>query len=178
MALMKKSDHKAFDELYNRYATSLLQFFYNRLNKNEDKANDFLQDIFMKIIEKPNLFDVNRKFNAWLFSIAHNMCKNEYRKQEVRGRFEQFFDLDSLVDIPSFSNFISKHDVNYFLTSLDLELNNLSKVQQQTFNLRHRESLSLKEISEQMDCSVGTVKSRLHNSVKTLQEKLKPFKAE
>jgi RNA polymerase sigma factor (sigma-70 family) len=50
------------------------------------KARDFTQDLFSKLIQKPDSFDENRSFKTWLYSIAHNMCKNEYAKMEVRRR--------------------------------------------------------------------------------------------
>ncbi|PCJ82810.1 MAG: hypothetical protein COA57_12865, partial [Flavobacteriales bacterium] len=50
-------DNGSFNELYERYSKRILYYFYRMLGSSEEKAQDFLQDIFMKIIEKPELFN-------------------------------------------------------------------------------------------------------------------------
>jgi RNA polymerase sigma-70 factor (ECF subfamily) len=75
--LVVTGDDKAFNELYLRYNQRLLYYFYRMLGNSNDKAQDFLQDIFIKVIDKAHLFDNSRKFSTWIFSIAYNMCKNE-----------------------------------------------------------------------------------------------------
>jgi RNA polymerase sigma-70 factor (ECF subfamily) len=77
-------DTDAFNELYLRYHKRLLYYFYRMLGNSSEKAQDFLQDIFVKIIDHPESFNISRKFSTWIFSVAHNMCKNEYRRLAVR----------------------------------------------------------------------------------------------
>src|SRR6266568_4196340 len=81
---MINGDCKAFNTLYARYKDRLLYYFYRMLGNSNEKAQDFLQDIFMKLIDKAETFDSSRKFSTWIFSIAHNMCKNEYRRMVGR----------------------------------------------------------------------------------------------
>ena len=76
MLYVLQGKEKAFTELYTRYAKPMLYFFYQRLYQDEPKAQDFLQDLFLKIIEKPQLFDRDKKFKTWLYTVATNMCKN------------------------------------------------------------------------------------------------------
>ncbi len=85
MISVHHGDVYAFNELYNRYSKRLLYYFYRMLGSSQEKSRDFLQDIFIKIIERPELFDTTRKFSTWIFSVAHNMCKNEYRRMAVRS---------------------------------------------------------------------------------------------
>ena len=56
-------DSSAFNELYKRYNERLLYYFYRMLWNDKEMAQDFLQDLFIKIIDKPHLFDVERKFS-------------------------------------------------------------------------------------------------------------------
>ncbi len=86
MESVKVGEETAFDELYNRYSKRLLVYFYRMLGSNEEKAQDFLQDIFVKIIEKPHLFGSKNRFSSWVFTVANNMCKNEYRRFKVRNQ--------------------------------------------------------------------------------------------
>src|SRR5690606_3276565 len=76
---MANGKEKAFNEIYNRYSKPLFLFFYRRLYQENNKAQDFLQDLFLKLIEKAATFDSSKKFSTWIYTIAYNMCKNEYR---------------------------------------------------------------------------------------------------
>ena len=84
MRRIGQGDEQAFDHLYQRYSGKMLSYFYRLLNQEEEKAQDMLQDLFMKLVEKPHLFDPSKRFSTWLYAIASNMVKNEYRSREVR----------------------------------------------------------------------------------------------
>ena len=77
---ISKGNEAAFDELYKRYAEQLYRFFYKMLYQDEELAADFCQTLFMKVFDKANSFNPTLKFSTWLYSIASNMCKNEYRR--------------------------------------------------------------------------------------------------
>ncbi|MHB9142065.1 MAG: RNA polymerase sigma factor, partial [Paludibacter sp.] len=85
MSLLTKGGQSAFDELYSRYSKPLLNFFFRMLNSDREKAEDLLHDLFLKVIEKPEIFDVNKKFNTWFYTLASNMIKNEYRSRQIRS---------------------------------------------------------------------------------------------
>jgi len=100
-------EEAAFDELYNRYSKRLLVYFYRMLGRNEEKAQDFLQDFFLKLIEKPHLFSSKNRFSSWVFTVASNMCKNEYRRLKVRNQVVNEKDLD-FFSHPGENNFLEK----------------------------------------------------------------------
>ena len=86
MIMITDGNQAAFGELYDRYSRVMINYFYRMLWKDREKAEDFMHDLFTKIINKPKLYDPNRSFKTWIYSVANNMCKNEYRKQEVRKK--------------------------------------------------------------------------------------------
>ena len=49
-------------------------FFYWNFGKDVNQVNDFVQELFIKIIEKGNLFDLLKKFLIWIYVIVGNMC--------------------------------------------------------------------------------------------------------
>src|ERR1051325_5246968 len=77
------SEVLAFDELYHRYGKRLLAYFTRMMNFDKNLAEDALQDLFLKIAERPERFDGSRSFKTWIFSLASNSCKNFYRHQKV-----------------------------------------------------------------------------------------------
>ncbi|UCE04559.1 MAG: RNA polymerase sigma factor, partial [bacterium] len=177
MESIQQGDSSAFDELYQRYSQRLLYYFYRMFSGDEDKAQDFLQELFLKIIEKPGQFIAKHRFTSWIFTVAHNMCKNEYRRLDVRKIIENEANLDS---VPSgFENGCNPIEQNVdqkiFENHLLKELMKMNPDYQTTFLLRFQENLSIKEISEIMECSEGTVKSRLFHTTRKLMNQLKEF---
>ena len=94
--LVQQADVSAFDEIYQRYGQCLLFYFCRMLGGDKAKAQDFLQDLFIKIIDKKN--SPVQNFKSWIFTIAHNMCKNEFRNKKARDVFDTSYDLDSFAD--------------------------------------------------------------------------------
>lgn len=171
-----RGDTQAFSELYGRYKSKLLYYFYRMLGSDEAKAQDFLQDLFMKVVEKPDLFDSSRKFSTWIFSVAHNMCKNEYRKLEVRKIMDRNSEEEALRKPSDELESDRRADIGSFNSALYKQLDLLDNDKRTTFILRFKEGLSIKEISEAMECSEGTVKSRLFYTNKHLSSKLNHFR--
>ena len=174
MRLVSKRDSYAFELLYDKYSEPLLNYFYRMLWEDREKAEDFLQDLFAKIAEKPKLFNTNRNFKTWLYSVANNMCKNEYRKQEVRKGTNNSLDEGMQVKDKNIDQSKST-DFSIFNEQLQTELNKLDENQKSTFVMRYVEDLSIKEIAKAMGCSEGTVKSRLFYTLKKLADKLQHF---
>ena len=155
----------------------MLFFFYQRLNNDNERAQDLLQDLFLKIIEKPESFDKSRKFSVWIYVVASNMCKNEYRRKRNRCNSivsNNMFD-ESKIDRIQPSGFLEEIDLKNFADRLASELNLMGDKHSLTFVLKHQQGLTIKEISDIMDCSEGTVKSRLFYSIKKLSNKLQMY---
>jgi RNA polymerase sigma-70 factor (ECF subfamily) len=174
MVSVSKGDKRAFDELYHRYSGPLLGFFMRLLWRDREKAEDFVHDIFAKIVRKPELFDPTRKFKTWLYSVANNMCKNEYKRQEVRKNTSNGLDSSYAV---SDSNANVLHEVQdmQFRDAFEESMEALDHKHSEVFKLRHIDCLSIKEIAEVLEISDGTVKSRLFYASKYLAKSLKDF---
>lgn len=171
---MSSGEKRAFDELYRRYADKLCYFFLRKLKNDKEKSEDFVHDLFSKIIHKPELFDTTRSFKTWVYSIANNMCINEYKKMSVRSNTS--IGLDESYNI---RNFERSQDVNVhyddFKQSLDLALDEMDSKHSEVFELRFFQDLSIKEIAEIVGINDGTVKSRLFYASKRLAHKLEDF---
>lgn len=168
MELVVAGDHSAFDELYGRYARRLLFYFHRMLGQDEKRAQDALHDLLLKVVERPELYAPGRRFSTWIFSAAHNMCKNEYRSQATRSTIE--LDLDAMA--AQGESAPERIDRESFSLALARELDRFPAELREMFLLRYHEELSLQEIGEILDCPVGTVKSRLFNMARKLAERL------
>lgn len=159
MAALTNGDQAAFSELYERFNRRLFYFFYRMLGGDNELANDFLQDIYLKIIHKPGHYNPDYRFSTWIFSVAHNMCKNEYRKREVRKVVQNDENPEQYPEEHSHEKQITRESV---IAEVFAELENLDENQRSILLLKYRENFSLKEISEILGLPVGTIKSRLH----------------
>ena len=153
-------DQRAFDKLYQRYANALISYFMRMMWKDREKAEDFLHDLFTKLIHRPELFDTTRSFKTWVYSVANNMCKNEYKKQAIRKN--------------------TSNEVHHqlFKQAFDVKLAALDLKHKEVFEMRHFDGLSMKEIADILEISEGTVKSRLFYATKYLAQGLQEFHPE
>jgi RNA polymerase sigma-70 factor (ECF subfamily) len=172
MAFLEKGDKLAFDELYLRYAKMMKGYFKRMLWNDAEKAEDFVHDLFAKIIQHPELFDTSRSFKTWLFSVASNMCKNEYKRMEVRKNTVHGVDTSLAA---SNENVLNQVQDAQFLAEFEEKLQELDEKHRSVFTLRHLDGLALKEIAEILDINEGTVKSRLFYATKFLANQLSVY---
>lgn len=171
MSSLQKGDESAFTILYERYSNRILYFMFKMLRNDEAKAQDFTQDVFMKVIDKADQFDTDKSFKTWIFTVAANHFKNYFRSNK------QLFDIDSWRNSMVYDASIEdNYDQSEFRKKLNIEVDKLSYNFKETFVLRYFEELKLKEIAEIMDCPIGTVKSRLNHVTQVLAKKLKAYK--
>lgn len=171
--LIADGDESAFAEIYDRYSERLLHFFYRMLHGDEQRAQDFLQDIAIKLIEKAHTFRGESRFSTWIFTVASNMCRNEFRKTN-RSTTTAHDQLDRRIHPdPGVEDRMVD---GAFATLLAEALKILEPEKREVFVLRFQEELSVREISDIVGCPEGTVKSRLFHATRKIGERLAPYK--
>src|SRR3982075_1495443 len=174
-------EERAFSELVTRYQTRLLNFVYRTIGDRE-KAEDLVQEVFIRVYRHLHRFDRSKKFSTWVYTIASNLAKNELRNrsrnplvlfQTVRGNWEdddrplQFEDTTARPD----DLFRKRH-----LKELVAEtVAKLPEHHRQVFVLRELEGKSYEEIAEITDCNLGRVKSRRHRARNAFAEIIEPW---
>lgn len=165
--MVNHSDHEALAELYTRYSKRLLHFLIKLLNGDQERAQDFLQDIFIVVFEKKHLFNPDKKFYSWLFTIANNKCLNWFRDNKMVDIGSAFDKIEQQTN-PSLS--LENKELK---KELRLAIHALAYPQKVVFILRHIEQFSLAEIATITDTSIGTVKSRLYYATQNMAVKMK-----
>lgn len=171
--LIPKGNENAFNELYMRYSQRMYAYFYKMLYQDNELAADFTQTLFLKLFEKANSFNPEYSFSTWIYTMASNMCKNEYRRQ---SRSEPIIKMPLLLFDITQPKGPSNIDSEIFQKHLQVAVNELELIHKQCFLLRYQDELSIKEIAEILNCPAGTVKSRLYYALKKLSNKLADFK--
>lgn len=168
MKAIQKGEEKAFNEVYARYSQHILHFLFKMLGQDEAMAQDLLQEIFVLIAENPEKFG-GKNFKSWIFTVASNRCKNYFRDHKNKyislpqDEHQYSDEIEFELDEPSI-----KEKLN---DALEL----IHPTYKEAFVLRYFEGLRNAEIAEVLNCPIGTVKSRLHCSLKALNKELKSF---
>jgi RNA polymerase sigma-70 factor (ECF subfamily) len=174
-------EERAFREIVNRYQTRLVNFVYRTIGDRE-KAEDLVQDVFIRVDRHLHGFDRTKRFATWIYTIAANLAKNELRNRSrdplllLRGmktiwRGEEFpLEPEDTSSRPD-DLFRRRH-----LCALVEEATaRLSAHHRQVFVLRDVEGKSYEEIAEITGTKVGTVKSRLSRARQSLADIIKPW---
>jgi RNA polymerase sigma-70 factor (ECF subfamily) len=163
MQAIASRQERAFAELYDRYSSRIYRFIFRMLQRDDARAEDLTQELFLKIIEKPHLFNPEKSFKTWVYTLAANLCRNEFRRPPLPE--PEPVDIWT-ADLPEIS------DTDWLEQKLRLQISLLPDAQRQCFVLRYQEGLTVPEIAEILDCPEGTVKSRLHHAIRQLRTQL------
>jgi RNA polymerase sigma-70 factor (ECF subfamily) len=163
-------DRRAFDVLVDRYQRRLLNFVYRTIGDRE-RAEDLVQEVFIRVHRHLHRFDQAKKFSTWIYTIASNLAKNELRNRsrnplvlfqairkdgDAEQRPLQFEDTHSRPD----DLFRQRH----LREVVEWAVAQLPEHHRMVFVLRELEGKTYEEIAEITDCNLGTVKSRLNRA--------------
>lgn len=174
-------ESEAFDMLVLRYQHRLYGVIYNMTSNHQD-TNDLLMEVFEKAYRSIESFKQQSAFYTWIYRIAMNRTLNWIEKRKKFRKEMSLNDVDleegvskDLLD-PSFQSDPRKQS---YLKELQIELNKslqkLSHEHRAVVVLFDIEDLSHAEIARILNCSEGTVRSRLHYAHKQLQKSLDRF---
>ena len=176
----QKGDLDAFDALTLRHRERLMSVIYNMTSNREDAA-DLTQEAFVKAFRSIGRFKGKSSFFTWLYRIGVNVTLSYLQKNRAR----RFFSLENLSEEVNQETAFeilassSKADRGTLLNELQEKLNEalqkLSNKHRTIVVLFEIEGLSHKQISEIMNCSEGTVRSRLHYAKQQLQSYLSDY---
>jgi len=171
----------AFQRLYDRYRDRLVHFI-TRKTGDPDRAQDLVQEAFIRVTRHLHRFDTSKKFSTWVYTIASNLSKNELRNrsrsplvlfQRLTGNWE-----DDHRPI-QFEDYSMRPDDLYrkrFLRRLvEDTVEELPEHHRLVFRLRELEGKSYEEIAEITGVNLGTVKSRLHRARNSFAQRIEPF---
>lgn len=177
---IKNGSQSAFSEFVHTYRQRIFSVIYNIINNSSD-ANDIAQDVFIKAFNSIHSFRSNSSPFTWLYRIAVNMALSFLRKSKKRSVVSlDYLDESGITpEILQFIPVVDGCDRSTALKELQKKLNEalqkLSNKHRVVFVLFEIEGLSHEQIASIVDCSVGTVRSRLHYAKQQLQGFLKEY---
>jgi RNA polymerase sigma factor (sigma-70 family) len=176
----KGGDLAAYDELVRRHQERVYATIYHMTSNHED-ANDLAQETFIKAFQALRSFKGNSSFFTWLYRIAVNKTINHLKQRRRRNHISlNDLDLNAEHDpdiVALISEKTPRREVNLaeLQEKLNAALQRLSEVHRLVVTLHDIQGLSHDEISQIMDCNVGTVRSRLFYARQQLQAYLSDY---
>jgi len=174
-------DPQAFGALVDRYQIRLLNFV-NRTIGDRERAEDLVQEVFIRVFRHVHRFDQTKKFSTWIYTIASNLAKNELRNrsrnplvlfQTLKKQWEadhrplQFEDTTARPD--------DLYRKRFLRETVEECVAHLPEHHRAVFVLRELEGKSYAEISDITGCNLGTVKSRLNRARNSFAQLISPL---
>ena len=171
--LSKEGDQEAIAQLYDR-TSKRAYYLVKQLVKDEDQAQDIVQDAYVKVFTNLHLLEQVENFQGWLNTIVVNKSK-DYLKKKKPMLFSQMVseeDEGSELDFEDEGGYFSPdRRVDYTETKRLIQgmIDRLPQEQRMAIVLFYLEEMPVKQIARVMECSEGTVKSRLNYGRKTIK---------
>ncbi len=181
-ALVKKfkdGDRHAFDLLVSGNKRKLYSAIY-RMTRNHQITDELLQETFLKLYRNVNKYDDSYPFYPWLHRIAINTAINHLKKEKKRRRdssLEQ--EMEEHYMQPSDTRNPHQPEVAFVRRERDVKileaLQEISPSYRAALILRVFQGLSYREIADVLDCTVGTVMSRLNRARSQMKDLLSGY---
>ena len=170
-------DMGAFETLYRQYEKLVFRTAY-LITGSKESAEDALQEVFVSVWKSRHTYNPKKgKLTTWLHRITVNECS-----RKKKGKLSTAVSLEEkMIDLPDMKHqshpedvLASKLEYDRLLKAMDA----LDTKHRSVLVLRYFNDLSYQEIAEALEIPLGTVKSRLYQSLRYLKEQIKPGEAE
>jgi len=174
---IKEGRAESFEILVERYQKQVYNIAY-RYTGNRDDAYDLSQEAFLKAYRGIKNFRQDSSFKTWIYHITSNVCRDFLRKenkvykvsidepvQSEHGDMEKQLADGSRGPDEAYES----KELSEFIQSI---VNDLQQEYKEVIILREMQQLSYEEIAKVLDCSIGTVKSRLNRARKILKDRI------
>ena len=164
MARLQAGDERALEALMRRYQAPLYGFLSRRVGSH---ADDIFQETWIRVVRARESFDTERRFAAWVYQIANNLCRDRYRRQDSMRRAVDSFRVEdeTLREAPAGPALPEGDRMRERVLALPDRL-------REVLVLRYYEDLGEEEMSRVLGIPRGTIKSRLHAAVRALRESM------
>ncbi|HLK04747.1 MAG TPA: RNA polymerase sigma factor [Candidatus Acidoferrum sp.] len=169
---LKQRDPELLDMLIEQYQFRLFRYLLH-LTGSRERAEDFFQETWVRVLERGSQYDGKWKFEAWLFTIARNLVLDWHRRKKpesfesLRGPEEDApaFDVQDEKSVTPLESFLNNEQHE----GIKVSLTKIPVVYREVLVLRFQEEMQLDEIAVVLSTPVSTVKSRLYRGLEALR---------
>ena len=168
-----EGDAQAFSVLYEEYYDKVYYLCF-KLLQNSEEASDIVQETFITAFESIKTLHNAFAFEGWLKTIASNKCKNHFKKSKplLFSQYESDDTAEIILEDSKAENAADVIDNAEIRRIINDIIDRLPDEQRTCVMLYYFDERSVLEIAEFMECSEGTVKSRLNYARKKIKEEI------
>lgn len=171
---IQQGDRDAFKELYDYYRDRVYNIIFYALG-DEIRAEDVLQIVFVKIFRGLPSFRFEASLATWIYRIAVNESLNQQRGHKAQHiPFEALLGSDEELDSGSAADL--RHAEGERREIVHRAVMELSPKLRAVVALKYLDGLSYEEMASVLECSPGTVASRLNRALSELEARLRPLR--
>jgi len=167
--LLKKGDMRAFDAIYERYCKRMYGFVIRYIKQEED-AEEIVQEVFLKIWESRKKIDTYSSFDSFIFTIAYNTTISLLRKRVNEKKYLEHLQLRQ--QITNADEIIDEIHFKQIKEQFKSSLNKLTPRQKEIFLLSREEGFTHEEIAKKLSISPNTVKNHLVTTLAFLRSEI------
>ncbi|HMT08111.1 MAG TPA: RNA polymerase sigma factor [Pyrinomonadaceae bacterium] len=171
---IRSGDRDAMRDLYERHQRRVFSTSLNFFGGDHSRAEDVTQQVFLRLF-RDRAFRGDAEFSTWLYRVTINLCIDESRS--IR-RFFGLADWFETVDPMSTYSYGDNVENKQLSSSVLAAVRSLRPKYRSPILLKYVEELSYQEIADVLECSIGTVSSRINRGMKLLAEKLEHLRGE
>ncbi len=164
-------DQRCLEPLVRRYASPLLTFI-RRMIGDEHRSEELFQDVFVAVWTRRKQYEFPRPFRAWLYAIAVNVCRAEFRRRRptvVAFDQERLAPLPAAIDPPGELAVATER-----ATLVAAALVQLPAQERLVVTLRTWSGMSYAEIADVLGRAEATVRVHMHHGLTRLRDYLEP----
>ena len=165
----RRGDRAAFRTVYNAYKDRVFSIALYTLHGNADLAADVTQQVFIKLMDRIASFRGDSEFSTWLYRLVTNACLDAQRRSKSRSLAVDSNVLETLPDPASLEKAFARTQTAELVKRAVSALPSKLRL---AMLLRYFEELSYEEIAVALNCSRGTVASRLNRGHRLLAKSL------
>lgn len=172
---LKQGDIRGLEPLVRRYQTEAIRAAF-LITRDAARAEDIVQNAFLRVFERIDQFDARRPFAPWFFRIVTNMALKAVRCSRLPLSLERHRDdFDPLQELlPDDTGPERRLSNQEFRKRVWIALGKLTPKQRAVIVFRYYLEMGEAEIAEELDVPTGTVKSRLYAARERLRQLLSP----
>ncbi len=164
---LKCGNHDAFEKLFNRYAQKLFSFSLSYL-KNEDEAEEIVQDVFFKIWINRQSLKSDTSFKSYLFTIAFNAIRKFFNRKAKSDQF--LLDLTDVLDTDQ-DTVDYEHNYQKVIGKLEQFIEEMPEKRREIFIQKKKMGKPVKQIAKEAGVSEKTIENQITEAMKYLKRR-------
>jgi RNA polymerase sigma-70 factor (family 1) len=163
---LQSGDHRAFKEIYERYADKLIAFALKKI-QNEDEAMDMVQELFLSVWKNRHTIQVNGALEAYLIVSINYMTYKWYKKQSLQPQ-----SLNGIIELPGIAEDSTAQKLSFAELSflINREIADMPEKMRQVYLCSRERDMNGQQIATELGISHQTVRNQISSALGRLKK--------